>query len=53
MKNQRYNIIAFWGDSEPWFLIANEHTIKELENYYMVRVLNKNKGFFVVDCEKH
>ena len=31
MKNQRYNIIAFWGDSEPWFLIANEHTIKELE----------------------
>ena len=28
-------------------------TIKELEKYYIVKVLNKNKGFFVVDCEKY
>lgn len=28
---REYNIIVFWGDSEPWFLIANKKTIKKLE----------------------
>ena len=28
---KEYNIIAFWGDTEPWFLKANKRTIKKLE----------------------
>lgn len=28
---KEYNIIAFWGDTEPWFLKANQKTISQLE----------------------
>lgn len=27
--------------------------IKDLEKYYEVKLLNKNKGFFVIDCKNH
>ena len=28
-------------------------TMKDMENYYKVNLINKNKGFFIIDCEKH
>lgn len=27
--------------------------IKEMEKYYKVEILKKNKGFFVIECQKH
>ena len=28
-------------------------TIKDMEKYYKVNLINKNKGFFIIDCENH
>jgi len=28
-------------------------TMKDMEKYYKVKLLNKNKGFFTIDCEKY
>lgn len=28
-------------------------TVKEMEKHYSVNLINKNKGFFIIDCEKH
>ena len=28
-------------------------TMKDMEKYYSVKLINKNKGFFIIDCEKH
>lgn len=28
-------------------------TMKDMEEYYKVNLINKNKGFFIIDCEKH
>ena len=28
-------------------------TMKDLEEYYEVKLLNKNKGFLIIDCKKH
>ena len=28
-------------------------TMKDMENYYNVRLICKNKGFFVIDCKNH
>jgi len=28
-------------------------TMKDMEKYYKVNLINKNKGFFIIDCEKH
>ena len=27
-------------------------TMKDMEKYYKVKLINKNKGFFIIDCEK-
>ena len=27
-------------------------TMKDMEKYYKVKLVNKNKGFFIIDCEK-
>ena len=27
-------------------------TMKDMEKYYNVKLINKNKGFFIIDCEK-
>jgi 16S rRNA (guanine1207-N2)-methyltransferase len=27
-------------------------TMKDMEKYYKVNLINKNKGFFIIDCEK-
>lgn len=27
-------------------------TMKDMEEYYNVKLINKNKGFFIIDCEK-
>ena len=28
-------------------------TMKDLSQYYSVKLINKNKGFFVIDCQNH
>lgn len=28
-------------------------TMKDMENYYNVKLVEKNKGFFIIDCENH
>jgi len=28
-------------------------TMKDMEEYYNVKLIEKNKGFFVIDCQKH
>ena len=28
-------------------------TMKDMEKYYKVKLLEKNKGFFIIDCEKY
>jgi 16S rRNA (guanine1207-N2)-methyltransferase len=28
-------------------------TMKDMEKYYNVNLINKNKGFFIIDCENH
>jgi 16S rRNA (guanine1207-N2)-methyltransferase len=28
-------------------------TMKDMEKYYNVKLIEKNKGFFIIDCEKH
>lgn len=28
-------------------------TMKDMEKYYKVNLINKNKGFFIIDCENH
>ena len=28
-------------------------TMKDMEKYYKVNLINKNKGFFVIDCQNH
>ena len=28
-------------------------TMKDMEKYYKVNLINKNKGFFIIDCEKY
>jgi hypothetical protein len=27
--------------------------MKDMEKYYNVNLINKNKGFFIIDCENH
>ena len=28
-------------------------TMRDMEKYYKVKLLNKNKGFYIIDCENH
>ena len=28
-------------------------TMKDMEKYYNVKLINKNKGFFIIDCQKY
>lgn len=28
-------------------------TMKDMQNYYSVKLIEKNKGFFVIDCQNH
>ena len=28
-------------------------TMKDMEKYYSVKLIDKNKGFYVIDCQKH
>ena len=46
----------FWADGVIYFVMRKDHgvksMIKELENKYMVNVIDKDKGFYVVELKK-
>ena len=45
------------SDGQLWFVMRKDHgvksMIKELENKYIVSILNKDKGFYMVSLSKH